>query len=79
MNVLKRLEKLEQQAIKPTEAIAVFRVLVDIDRKRIPVKAWKNSNTGELVGRNIGETDEELSIRAKNAANGDSVRFMPVI
>lgn len=79
MNVLKRLEKLEQQAIKPKEAIAVFRVLVDIDRKRIPVKAWKNSNTGELISRNERESDDELLLRAKNAANGDSVRFMPVI
>lgn len=53
---------------------------MDIDRKRIPVKAWKNSNTGELISRNEGETDEEeLLTRAKNAANGDSVRFMPVI
>lgn len=79
MNVIKRLERLEQQITGSADVVTVFRVMVDESGKPIPVTTWRNQSTGELVSRKPGESDDELSQRAVDASGGDSVRYMPVI
>lgn len=77
MNVEKRLEKLERVVTQFKPAI-IFRVIVDEKGEPIHVKAWKGSN-GVLVSRKPGESDDELSQRAIDAAGGVSMRFLAVI
>lgn len=79
MNVIKRLEKLEQKITSAVEPPVIFRVFVGADGEAIQVNAWRNRTTGALVSRKSGESDDELTQRAIDAAKGDCVRYMPVI